>query len=199
MDLREGINILCGDNGSGKTLVGKTVAGEIPISRYIPKQILSWAVFAEAKSGILFNDTYSDQIGSFRRLWKRGHSYFLDSDPGRILVRQFVEGELSLASEGVRENAKKIISKYGVSDSNLVDDLSHGLRRLLSFLLIEDGLFFVVLDEPFANLSRCLQKVVAGEIFRRLASKQWRSVIITSNRPWSTIYSLASGRDLQVQ
>lgn len=190
--VREGINLLIGDNGAGKTLIGRVLTRDIPTNPWLP-------ILHTIMARVMFTQ---DEVSSQYSFKSRGRfsSFFLTSYPREMLDEHAtVEKELQRVFPELsdRTSRSEWLSCFGIKSSDRIDSLSFGQGKLVSIAILPFQFDLVVLDEPFANLSVETSTAVAGYILERVASREWRSVVITANRPDLTISTLWSARQRQ--
>ncbi len=183
-----GLNVLYGDNGAGKTLVCRILAGEIPRSNFFRKKLFGSNLLYSAQKSRL---RMGDREDSFSKIASKGMSFFQPVDPGLRVGGLSIEKTIAIFDSDTKTKALSLLGGYNSTPSMRVDDLPFGLQKMLSFFFMPEELAVAILDEPFANLPDCLQLAVADEILRRIYTKKWRSVVVTSNRPIDTLLLFA--------
>jgi energy-coupling factor transporter ATP-binding protein EcfA2 len=187
LDVREGVNILYGDNGAGKTLFGHYLAGHIPHKTFL--SIGNGIKAVGTAPSVLIGRYKPDRPDVTTLRWMANHheTFFLPAEPDDLLAEETVSGEL--AAFVTREDYHSTVSSlqsFGVNEDSRLSELSYGQKKLLSFMLIPRSLTMVIIDEPFSNLSDVMQKELASRIVERLSSGNWISAVIISNRPLQT-------------
>jgi ABC-type multidrug transport system ATPase subunit len=162
-----GTNILYGDNGAGKTLLARCIAGQIHVNSWLTNVLA--AAFGDLfglLSGLYGRGTLTNVLPSrlahdpespavtFRQYRNMGYTAFRPSEPSMFLSEVSVESELRRfvpASE--IEMRIEYLHRHGIRPSDTVSELSFGQRKLVGFATISDTARLVVLDEPLAGLS----------------------------------------------
>jgi len=192
--LRRGMNVLYGDNGSGKTLVGRVLGGDIALNPIIR---IRARTFARVNHSTLTKDIGRGVPAGVTLSWlgKKGLSHFLSSHPedglaGHSTVRKEI-GEVY--ADSAQASARlEFLSGIGIGAENGVAQLSYGQQKLVTYALLRNDYKLLVLDEIFANLSPNLQLLVAQDILARCRQGQWETVVVTTNRPSHTIALLVN-------
>ncbi len=191
--LNQGINLIYGDNGAGKTLVARALSGEFSSKRGIlrPKRIRLGDAIPDLKIG---GSQDSLSFVSIRFLRKRALSFFLSSDPSYSLAERTVRDEI-YGSCNPKEATQRLnwLASLGIDAEAQRTRLSYGLQKIIAFCTLPDEMIMVILDEPFANLSANLQRNISQKILEKVRNGQWKSVVITTNRPLDTIAALRLG------
>ena len=193
VNIHQGINLLYGDNGAGKTLIARFLAGEFVINPFLEK---FRSIFATGKKPI-FDTSFIENmpvIATLDWLRKHVHSFYLPGEPESIIAESTVRREIEGISpqEEVEERLNSLEKLSIYSDMNR-SDLSYGQEKIVAFYTLPKKLTLVILDEPFANLSEHFQSEISFLLLNRIKNKDWYSVVITTNRPLDTINALRLG------
>lgn len=191
IDIREGLNLIVGDNGSGKTLVAQVLGGDIQSISLFSNLVFGSSLRYKASPPLLFRC----EVGQFSlpRLRRKARSFFLSSDPEQLIGAETVEEELETTPYPTDLDVPRILSEAQIGAGALIRQLSFGQRKLITFLCVPEQLDLAILDEPFANMSSEIGCILAACIRRRLDEKRWLSAVITSNRPPDTLAMLFPG------
>jgi|GEM_PF-990038 len=159
-ELRKGsITCVYGGNGSGKTVLIKTLLGLIQPDRGYTKKFIN-----------------KNEIGACLQF------------PEHLIYHSTVEKEIiSLTSD--RELAEEVLAILGLNGKRTVSPmfLSEGQKRLMFLLsiLVSHTLLFV--DEPFTSLDRKSIDFIAAKM--QFYAEKGKSILYTTNRIKETIHA----------
>lgn len=196
LDLHEGVNLLYGENGAGKTLVAQALAGEFAIN---PVFRIGRPVIAEVGGDVQLRlgggVSAMPAPAGLRWLRKAGRSIYFPAEPERFIAEATARLEVgSLHAAGDLEERLAWLAERGVGPDVNRSELSYGQQKLMALATLPTHLDLAILDEPFANLARPARQAVADLILGRVERGEWRAVAITTNRPIDTISSLRTAR-----
>lgn len=190
LSICQGINIIYGDNGAGKTLTARLLFGDISIN-----PIFSWGSGPVAYGGhpqfkVPVDRNINAPVGP-EWLAKNRYSIFFESNPSLLLTDQLVEEEVRrvYGDDGFQQRCKWLRDQ-GIDTKKNTGYLSYGQRKLVAFCLLPSTSLLAILDEPFANLSNFFIQAMKKKIVERLDCGDWYSVVITTNRPNKTLKTL---------
>ncbi len=182
-----GINIIYGDNGSGKTLSLRFLNSQIVKKGYLPKSI--WLETNE----ISLNKAYLMKVGlpnkcTLKTLQTQGLSYLLNAEIDQTTVFQSVGKELKQYMTD-EEFASSIdwLGRFEIDVEDDISDLSYGQQKMVSLAKIPSKMSLVLLDEPYANLSELYAKELSKYILNKIDSQSWDTIVLASNKPQLTI------------
>lgn len=190
LGFRKGINILYGDNGSGKTLIGRALCGDIPLN---PPPWSLCGGFSRGANCAIFPLAAGDSIpGDATLAWlqRRRRCHFLSAIPDEALASTgTIEQEFKAVYRSLDDITTRVelIRALGLDPGRQIDTLSFGERKLVAFCMLRDNYSFIVLDELFANLSEATQSALGGLVLQRCMTGSWSVVVLTSNRPSNSI------------
>lgn len=170
---REKINLITGDNHSGKSKIIKEITSKLPKS-----QVLH--VFPKEK-GFLYNLTLKENVDFFKALQKSPKNnenvpkkINSKTHPNEILLINKEENSVESAPTIINNIENKIIQNIQINKKNI------NLYKLyILLILVQDANLnkeFVILDQPFNGLSRleCSELIEYLSLFNR-------TIIISSN------------------
>ncbi len=188
--LAQGINIVYGENGAGKTLVGRVLGGDLKINPNFKLLSGRYATVSECKLNPIVAGNGIGADSTLLDLHKNHYTHFLSSNPEEIIASTgSIEQEIGAIYKSDEDSKKRIevLQDLGLIVSRSIESLSFGEKKLVSFVLLQSNYSLVVLDEIFANLSDKFQNAVATQIIKKCSTKDWNVVVLTSNRPLTTI------------
>lgn len=166
------LNFAVGKNGSGKTLLLRFLAGQIPNNPFF---ISLWPLRAKANLSRL----PTSGLEGIRRL---GRSVFLPAEPIRWLTEETAKAEVELFCHGAALARRlDFLLDAGINPDAQIDNLSYGQRKLLSLLSLPEKLEIACIDEPFADLNERLFSLVEKFLDEQIASENWRCVVLSSS------------------
>lgn len=196
LNLTQGINIVYGENGSGKTLVGRVLGGDITINPHFPFLRSRYATVSDCHVDPIVAGSGVAGGATLRGLHLSRRSHFLSSNPEEILTSAgTIKQEVRAIYKAVADLTMRmdLLESLGLDMSRQIDSLSFGEKKLVSFVLLQRMYSLVVLDELFANLSDRLQNAIATQVLQKCRKGDWAVVVLTSNRPAVTIDILRHG------
>ena len=188
--LSSGVNLLVGQNGSGKTSVAEVLAGAVPLNPVLP---LPGSARKKAYGPISTTGRFDDLSGVRRS----GRSALLPAEPRTWLYRDSVEDELVGTIPDPNEVRISVARAVNLCLTDVPGDLSYGQQRALSLLTLPSReMSIVVLDEFFSDLSVRNSGVLFEYIYRRVYTGDWRMVVISTANVRSFFASLLGGASL---
>lgn len=188
--LSSGVNLLVGQNGSGKTSLAEALAGTIPLN---PVMHLPGAERKRAY-GLVSGKGRFEQLSSIRR---SGRSVLLPAEPRTWLYRDTVEDELVGTFPDLGDVRRSVSTAVGLHSREVPGDLSYGQQRALSLLTLPSReMDIVVLDEFFSDLSVHNSGALFEYVYSRVRNGDWRVVVISTANLRSFFVNLLHGATL---
>lgn len=170
---KNSLNLLTGMNGAGKSTLSKLLNGlYLPESGAVEyftgtaeglEELRSHVVIAEQEP-VLFEGSLFDNI-------KQGNSELTDE----FLRSWYASSEIREAFSGIAGGGEAPVEQNG-------SNLSGGQKKCISVCrALLSGADMIILDEPTANLSRDISRLIVGEIKRTIKAGQGKTLLVITH------------------
>jgi energy-coupling factor transporter ATP-binding protein EcfA2 len=194
ISIRTGVNILFGDNGVGKTLLARCIAGIIPVNALRSHIVSLLGDVGGLLSGLRGHGNLAYVLPaqldhsaggppvSFQKYRRSGYSTFRPAQPSFFLSESTIRNELErfLTFQECSEQLQ-FLSACGLQPDDDISHLSFGQKKLVMYATLSKNTRLLVLDEPLSALSPRNRNLVIDSMRTRLQESDHKCFLITAN------------------